>query len=161
MDNGVGRHRRRKPAAAPFPADDRLARAAALAEAIAKDARVDRGYALVIGRDASRLAVELAARTGARIHVAETDAAEAAAVREALLAAGLYGARVVVDVVSADAAARLPYPPYFANLIVVAEEALGQGPVTAQEVLRVLKPCGGVLYAEASRADRPGPERAR
>jgi outer membrane protein assembly factor BamB len=141
------------PPAAPFPTDDRLTHAAALGAAIAQDARVERGYGLVIGRNASRLAVQLAARTDLRIHVAETDAAAGRALREALLAARIYGARVVVDVVSADDAAKLPYPPYFANLVVVTEEALGRGPVTAQEVLRVLKPCGGVLYAEVAAPD--------
>ena len=57
-------------------------------------------------------------------------------------AAGLYGVRVVVDVVSADASASLPYPPYFANLIVVAEEAFGQGAVTAKRCCACSSPAG-------------------
>jgi outer membrane protein assembly factor BamB len=150
-----------KPAAVPFPADQRLERAATMAAAIAQDANVDRGYALIVGRDASRIAVELAARTGARIHVAETDPARAAADRAALAAAGIYGARVEIDLVSADDAAGLPYPPYFANLVVATEPALGQGPVTADELLRVLKPCGGVLYAETQEPSDAWTQRRR
>ncbi|HUT57519.1 MAG TPA: PQQ-binding-like beta-propeller repeat protein [Phycisphaerae bacterium] len=142
-----------KVAAMPFSADGRMANAAALADAIAKDAGVDRGYALVLGRGASRLAVELATRTGARVHVAQTDPVEAAKERAALSAAGLYGAKVQVDAVAAEGAACLPYPPYFANLIVVTDEAWGRGAVAAKELLRVLKPCGGVLYAQGKAPD--------
>ncbi|MCL4202265.1 MAG: PQQ-binding-like beta-propeller repeat protein [Pirellulaceae bacterium] len=136
----------------PFPADQRLERAAALADAIAQDAKVDRGYALLVGRDASRIAVELAARTDFVIHVAETDPARAEADREALAAAGIYGARILIDLIPAENASGLPYPPYFANLIVAVEPASGQGPIPAAELLRVLKPCGGVLYAETPEA---------
>lgn len=144
-----------------FPADTTSARTAALAESLAKDAGVERGYGLVIGGDGARLALELAKRTGLRMHVAEADSAKAAAARAALSAAGVYGTKVVVDVssvgtgqrlsrdgVAAGATNALPYPPYFANLVVVDAAALGQGAVTAKEVLRVLKPCGGVLYVE-------------
>lgn len=134
--------------AAPLAGDEAMPDALALAEAIAKDAGVSRGYALAIGRGASRLAAELATRTGTRVHVAHTDAAEAAKERAALAAAGLYGVKVQVDLVEGGEAARLPYPPYFANLIVATGDALGRGAFTARELLRVLKPCGGVLYAQ-------------
>lgn len=136
-----------KPAAAAFPADAAGDRAAAQAEAIVQAAGVTRGYGLVIGGEGARLAEALARRTGLQIHVLETDPAKAAAARTALATAGVYGAKVVVDLVASGATNGLPYPPYFANLVVVDPAALGQGNVTAREVLRVLKPSGGVLLA--------------
>jgi outer membrane protein assembly factor BamB len=138
-------------AAKPTTASD--ARVVAQAEAIVKESGVTRGFALLIGNDAARLAEELARRTSLRIHVAEPDAAKAAAARTALSAAGLYGARVEVDVVPVGATNGLPYPPYFANLVVVDAAALGQGALTGRALLRVLKPHGGVLLASTAATD--------
>ncbi|MBI3986403.1 MAG: PQQ-binding-like beta-propeller repeat protein [Lentisphaerae bacterium] len=133
-----------KPTADPFPADAAMARAAALAEAIAKDVGVQRGYGLVIGGDSARVAYALAKRTGLLVHVAESDLVKAAKAREALSTVGAYGTKVIVDVMPPDGTNGWPYPPYFANLAVV--DGLSASEVTAREVLRVLKPCGGVLY---------------
>ena len=126
---------------------DATGRIAAQAEAILKQTGIQRGYGLVIGGDAGRLAHELARRSSLKIHVAETDPARAAATRAALAAAGVYGAKVEVDVVPAGQTNGLPYPPYFANLVIVDGTAFGQGAVTEREVLRVLKPHGGILLA--------------
>ncbi len=142
-----------KPAATAFPADAAGANVAAQAEVIVQAAGVMRGYGLVIGGDGARLAEALARRTGLQIHVLESDPARAAAARVALASAGVYGAKVVVDLVSATATNGLPYPPYFANLVVVDPAAVGQGTVTAREVLRVLKPAGGVLLAGTGAPD--------
>ncbi len=143
---------RAKPSPEPFAADEATARAAARAESIVKDAGVRRGYALVIGGDGARLAFELARRSSLMVHVVETNEARAASARLALSDAGTYGTRVVVDVVRPGATNGLPYPPYFANIVVVDASALGHEPVTAAAVLRVLKPCGGVLYSGAKAA---------
>lgn len=179
----------------PFPVDAETPRIASLAEAIAKDVKLDRGYGLVIpvsppfgevstradmgglvrsgggassgGLDSIRLAYELARRTGLLMHVAETNPIIAAKAREMLSAAGAYGTsalgrdlakggKVVVDVIPPGGTNGLPYPPYFANLLVVeaslsavvSADALGQGAMMAKEILRVLKPCGGVLYVK-------------
>lgn len=126
--------------------------ASALAEAITKDAGVDRGYGLVVGSNAVPLACELARRTRLRIHVAEPDPARAAAARRQLSAQGDYGTKVVVDIVPPGGTNGLPYPPYFANLVVIDGANLGAGLTTARELLRVLKPCGGVLYAGVAAA---------
>lgn len=142
-----------KTAVDPFASDAAAARTATLAEAIAKDAGIERGYGLVIGGDGARLAYDLARRTGLLFHVAETDPAKAATAREALSVAGAYGTKVVVNTVPSAGTNSLPYPPYFANVVVVDGAALGAGPVTAREVLRMLKPCGGVLYAGVKTPD--------
>ncbi|MCX5661903.1 MAG: PQQ-binding-like beta-propeller repeat protein [Planctomycetota bacterium] len=136
-----------RPALDAFPASPATARAAALADAIAKDTGLSRGYALLIAADAAPLALEISRRSGLRVHVAEFDEAKAVAARRALAAAGAYGSHVVVDIVSPDPAKPLPYPPYFANLVVVDAPALARGPALATEALRTLKPCGGILYA--------------
>ncbi|MBI2440522.1 MAG: PQQ-binding-like beta-propeller repeat protein [Lentisphaerae bacterium] len=138
------------PPAQPLPADAAVPgsqNASALAEAIAKDLALKRGYGLVIGSGDARLALELAKRTGLLVHVLETDPVKAATARTALAALGAYGVKVVVDLMPTDAANSLPYPSYFANVVVVAGNAPGQGAVTAKELLRLVKPCGGVLYA--------------
>jgi len=68
---------------------------------------------------------------------------------EALRRAGLYGARVVLEKGSLE---KLPYPDYFANLI-VSDEMLISGRIegSAREMFRVLKPCGGVIFIGQSR----------
>lgn len=141
------------PAIAAKAAHATDARLAAQAQAILKESGVTRGYALLIGDNAAQLATELARRTELRIHVAESDPAKAAAARTALSAAGLYGAKVEVDVVPTGSTNGLPYPPYFANLVVADGASLGQGAVTARNLLRVLKPHGGVLLAGSSSPD--------
>lgn len=138
-------------AAKPAPATD--ARLAAQAQAILKESGISRGYALLLGENAAQLAAELARRTELHIHVAESDPAKAAAARITLAAAGLYGAKVEVDIVPVSSTNGLPYPPYFANLVVVDAATLGQGTVTARALLRVLKPHGGVLLAGTSAPD--------
>lgn len=142
-----------KPAVMPFPAGADGAKVTELAEAIAKDSKIERGYGLVIGGDGARLAFELAKRTGLLVHVLETDQAGADRTRAALSSAGAYGTKVVVDLAPPGGTNGLPYPPYFANVVVIEDLALGQGTVAAREVMRVLKPCGGVLYAGAKTPD--------
>lgn len=127
--------------AADSPPDDKLARTA---EAIVKESGVRRGYALVLG-GTGRLALELARKTELTIYAVEPDAAKAAAMRKSLSDAGVYGARVMVVQAALDA---VPLADYFANLI-VCEDAFTSGKIATppEEVLRMLKPCGGVAYA--------------
>ena len=117
-----------------FPAD----RASeTLAGEIIKNSGAKKGYGLVLG-SAGRLAFELAKRTDLMIYVVNPDAKAAADARKKLSAAGLHGARVTVMTGRLDA---LPFSDYFANLIVSSDAA-----TPAAEVLRMLKPCGGVAY---------------
>lgn len=138
-------------AAKPPPASD--ARVAAQAEAIVKESGVTRGYALLLGDNAAALAGELARRTELRIHVAERDPIRAEAARKALSAAGLYGTKVEVNLVPAGQTNALPFPPYFANLIVVDAASLGQGEAFRRALLRVLKPHDGVMLAATGTPD--------
>lgn len=141
------------PAMPAKPALASDARAAALAEAVVKESGVTRGYALLLGDNATALAAELAKRTELRIHVAESDPTRAGAGRKALSGAGLYGTKVEVNLLPAGQTNALPFPPYFANLVVADAASLAQGAVTARALLRVLKPHGGVLLGNLSSPD--------
>ena len=122
----------------------------ALAQRIIKESGITRGYALLVGGNATALAVELAQRTELRIHIAESDPVRAESARGALSAAGLYGTKVEVNVLPAGETNALPFPPYFANLVVADAASLAQGAVTSRALLRVLKPHGGVLLGNLS-----------
>ncbi|MDP6542772.1 MAG: PQQ-binding-like beta-propeller repeat protein [Phycisphaerae bacterium] len=111
----------------------------ALAEELIKDSGARRGYGLVLGGSGSeRLAFELAKRSALMIYVVNPDAKAAAEARKKLSVAGMHGARVTVLTGRLDA---LPFSDYFANIIVSSEAT-----TPASEVLRMLKPCGGVAY---------------
>jgi len=126
---------------APFGRDGLTAFYAKTAERIVTESGVKRGYGLVVG-GTGRLALELAGRTELVLYVAQPDAEKAAAARKALSAAGVYGGKVTVMHLPTD---KLPYADYFANVIVDAEALLtGRPSCPADEVLRMLKPCGGV-----------------
>ena len=131
----------------PFGENESM-EALARADEIVDEGGVTRGYALVIGPESGRLALGLARQTELMIYVVEPDANRVAQLRRRLSLAGAYGARVVAMQAGMDS---LPYADYFANLIVCQELS-----VPAEEVLRMLKPCGGVALlarkAEGRRA---------
>lgn len=145
--------------AAPYPQDSLTPLYAAAAETIVRDTGVTKGYCLVLGCRKGRLAYELARRTDLRIYGVEPDRDSVEAARSLLDAAGLYGARVTVDQGSLS---RLPYPDYFANLV-VSDDVTVSGRIregtSAAELLRVLRPHGGVAYIgqppDAARAGEP------
>ena len=113
-----------------------------MADAIVKDVGTTKGYALILG-GTGRLALELARRTDLKIHLVDPDPANVAAARKALTAAGVYGAKAVVMQSPLDA---LPFSDYFANVIVCG----AAGATPADEVLRMLKPCGGIAYVHSA-----------
>jgi len=122
-----------------------------LAADIVRRAGVSKGYALVLGEAESRLAAALASQTDLHVLSVLRTAEKVAAERERLLSTDLYGTRLVVQ--SVEKLTRLPYAPYFADLVVVAGDP---GELPAEELYRVLRPCGGVLCfagvpAEAAR----------
>ncbi|MBM4050921.1 MAG: hypothetical protein FJ279_37980, partial [Planctomycetes bacterium] len=112
----------------------------ALATDILKRSGKSEGYALVIGEPDSRLAEALAAQTSLRVVCVLPVAAQVEAERARLLKTGLYGSRVCVQGV--EDLTRLPYAPYFADLVVVSGKAKA---AAASECYRVLRPCGGAL----------------
>jgi len=114
---------------------------ATTAETIVQDSGVKRGYALILDMGTGQMAMELARRTDLMIY-ALARPAQIGALRQALDAAGLYGKRVVVLGASVDA-----LPDYFANLIICERGfLLGGISIGTEDLLRLLKPCGGVAY---------------
>ena len=127
----------------PFAADDMAQICEAAAEHIVETTGIKRGYCLMLGCGTGRLAYELTKRTDLHIYGVEPDPKKAQAARRSLDAAGVYGARVVID--DGDLS-RVPMADYFANLV-VSEDALTSGrmPGNAKEAFRMLKPLGGTI----------------
>ncbi len=103
--------------------------------------RLDRGYAVVLGDPDGRLAEALAEGTQLHVLCVLTNAAAADRVRGRLLdATAFYGTRI--HTLALERIDRLPFPSWFANVVIVA----GPMPaVPAKELYRVLRPCGGTL----------------
>ena len=129
---------------APYP-DDELGKQYALAaDAIAKQAKVAKGYCLVLDCGEGRLAYELAKRTKWRIVGVESDPKKVKRARGLLRRAGVYGGRVVVHHLPPG---ELPYQKYFANVI-TSDAFVREGrvpSVSAAMIHRVLRPDGGTL----------------
>ncbi|MHC4581581.1 MAG: outer membrane protein assembly factor BamB family protein, partial [Planctomycetota bacterium] len=124
----------------PYPADSLTETYEAAAEKIVAESGVKKGYALVLDCGQGRLAYELARRTELKIVGLEKEPAQLAAARKNLEAAGLLGARVVVEPWDMES-----LPDYFANLIVSDGMLLtGTTMGTTEEGRRILRPWGGV-----------------
>ncbi|MDQ1256788.1 MAG: hypothetical protein QG656_1388, partial [Candidatus Hydrogenedentes bacterium] len=135
---------------APYPEDDKTALYASAADAIVQQTGASNGFCLVYGCGQGRLALELAKRTNLKVVGIDPDAENVRAARAALDAAGL-GNRAVFDQGDLNA---MPYANYFANLI-VSDTMLttGQPVGAAAELLRTLKPCGGMVCLGAPGID--------
>jgi len=133
----------------PYAPDAQSPLYARAAQTAIERAGTTKGYCLVLGAREGRLAHEIARRSQFQVVSIEPDAQKVAEARERLAEAGMYGTRVTIH--QGDAA-RLPFPSYWANLI-VSEEALltGKLPDAPAEVYRVLRPCGGCLVLMAPR----------
>jgi len=143
----------------------------ALAAQVLGASRWRRGYALVVGADDAGLAAALAGRTQLKITVLAADAGRVQPMRRSLAQAGLYGSPVTVE---AATPSRLPFPPYVFNLVVdqhalrSTASAIPQrpprnsppptpdsppptpnSPLSPSELLRVIRPLGGVLLTGA------------
>jgi len=129
--------------AEPFGTGEMAKVHAKTAERIVRESGVKRGFALLLG-ETGHLAMELARRTDLTVYLLQPDPTKAARARRALSAAGLAGARVVVLDGPLDAP---PLADYFANLIVCHSGPRPPQPATPPaELLRMLKPCGGVAF---------------
>jgi len=131
-----------KTEANPYPNDYLTKLYAEAAELISEQTGVAKGYCLVLDCGWGRLAYELARKTDLKIVGVEKDSGRVTAARNAIDKAGLYG-RVAVHHTDS---ATLPYTKCFANLI-VSDQALctGKLPSSADEVLRMLRPYGGII----------------
>ena len=125
----------------PYSQDDLSDMYSLAAQQIVEKANIHQGYCLVLGCEEGRLAYEIAKRTKLQVIAIEQDAQKVIAARKKLHRAGYYGSRITVHHGKLD---ELPYPAYFANLI-VSERTLisGELPPSAVEMFRVLRPCGG------------------
>jgi outer membrane protein assembly factor BamB len=126
----------------PYRSDSLAKRYAQAAELILKRTGITKGYCLVLDCGRGQLAYELARRSDLRIIAIEKDATEVAAARRAIDKAGLSG-RVAIR--RGDSRTLL-CTKWFANLI-VSDQTLrtGELPPSADEILRVLRPYGGVV----------------
>jgi len=130
------------------------AAAKAQAQSIVADTGKRAGYGLLLGVGDGQFPYQLVCESALTVFCVEPDAAKAAAVRQALDAAGLYGPRAVVHT---GELAAIGYPDYFADLIVAGPADLTACP--AETLYRLLRPCGGSLYVGLPPGARPdGPD---
>ncbi len=117
------------------------------ARRIVNESKITKGYCLLLDCNQGQLAYELTQITDLKIVGLEKDPQKLQSARDKLRAAGLLGARVVVEPWEVS-----DLPLYFANLI-VSDELLTTGKVTVtrEELEHVLRPAGGVIVA-----GRPG-----
>ena len=97
----------------------------------------------MVGAEEGRLALELARQSELKIYCVEPSLEKVMKARRMLVAAGLYGHRVVVHHAELNA---LPYSSYFADLI-VSDTVFKEGtwPTSLKAIERHLKPVGGTL----------------
>ena len=129
--------------ASPFAEDERMRKSRAAAEAILAATGIRKGYAIDYGCGEGRLTFALAKRTELTVIGVTADTAEAARARAALRQAGIYGTRVTIH---HRPLAKLGHTEHLFNLA-VSSELLHEGtlPGDRAELLRVLRPSGGVL----------------
>jgi outer membrane protein assembly factor BamB len=112
-----------------------------LVERLLKMTDIRQGYCLLLGCEDGSLACELVRQTSLRIVCVEPDAEKVAAARRRLDRAGYYGTRVSIRHGTLD---RLPYPDFFANLIISGTTlASATLPPSTSEIVRMLRPSGG------------------
>ena len=122
-----------------FRSDETVGKAA---EEIIRLSGLTEGYCLDLGCGDGALAHALAKRTDLYVYAIDPDPKNVALARRRLDAAGLYGARVTVH--QGDLA-DVPYPNYFANLVVSGRSVAGESsPGLDEEAARCLRPFGGV-----------------
>lgn len=111
-------------------------------EEIIQRTGVTEGYCLDLACGDGLLALELARRTKLHIYCVDKDPAKVKAARRLFDSAGLYGVRVTVH--QADPT-KVPYPNYFADLV-VSGRSVTEGPsaVSTKEVQRMQCPSGGI-----------------
>ena len=119
---------------------------AALAGRVLRQSGVADGFCLIAGVGDGSFAMALAKRSNLRIYCADPDEKKVAAARKLLAGAGLYGTRVTVHHIDTRT---LPYPDYFADLLVVDEPSAGPLHYLIEQLPRVLRPCGGTAILAA------------
>ena len=123
-----------------------------IAASIVKQSNIHEGYALVLDCDSGALAYQLARQTKLSICAVFDDEAKAGAARTAYLQANLNGTRITVYHQSPNT--RLPFPSFYADLIVSEGAARGKLPAkeTVEDLSRILKPIRGVALIGGGKA---------
>ncbi len=117
---------------------------------------VSDGYGLVLGNADVAYLAEFARQSKLTWHWA-AGPRSLGMTRQRLADAGLYGTRIAIHSVAANP---LPYADYSANLLVFnVMSAADLQHVSASEVYRVLRPCGGVAVITCREALRPEVDR--
>ncbi|MBC8453754.1 PQQ-binding-like beta-propeller repeat protein, partial [PVC group bacterium] len=111
-----------------------------LANTVIKQSGISEGYALVAGEDTSCLAKAIASQTDLHVINLLHDEEMLNINRKRLLTTDMYGSRVTV--MSIDNSVQLPFPSFFADLVVVSDGLKGS---MMPELYRILRPCGGVM----------------
>ncbi len=129
----------------PFPNDKLTEKYATAAQAILSASGVNKGFCLILGNEDGRLAWELARRSELEIYAVEPDAVKVATARKKLAAAGYYGNRITIHHGSLS---DIPYPNYFANLV-VSDTLVKTGELPrrfeSKDIVHCVKPLGGVV----------------
>ena len=127
----------------PYAEDSLMRKSKAAAEAILNAVKIRKGYAIDYGCGEGRLAFALAKGSELTVIGVTDDADQAARAREALRRAGIYGSRVIIH---HRPFIHLRHTDNLYN-IAVSSEVLNNGvlPGDHSELLRVLRPSGGVL----------------
>ena len=124
----------------PFEEKEELS---AAAEFILKETGLNKGYAVVVDCLNGQLALELARRSELSICALFADEEAMYRARERYLRANVHLTRIVTW--RHQASASLPFPSYWADLVVSERAVLGGGlPEDPEELLRLQKPIRGV-----------------
>ena len=135
----------------PYPDDNLTNIYKSSVEKIISETGTKKGYCLVLDAGVGRLAYEIAKQTDMKIIGIESDPKNVEMAKKLLDSAGLYGSRIVIE--QWDLAS---LPDYFANLIVSdALIASRTGIVWSDEMMRILRPYGGVAYVPSNPSWKP------
>ncbi len=115
------------------------------AEALVQAAGAAEGYALVWGLDDGKLVEGLVAASGLHVVAIDPDATRVAALRERLIAAGVYGRRAAAVVGDPSTVETAPYLAHLVTSEAPARVGLGKDPAAAAALYRSVRPYGGVL----------------
>ena len=119
-------------------ADEAPSRQARRAKEIIDTCGVRSGYCLVLGLEDPELPLGLIQQSDLHVIVLEEDEEKIARARRRYDQLGHYGPRIAIH---RGDLKKLPYPQYFANLILAGKPSSCDAP----DVYRCLRPCGGVL----------------
>jgi outer membrane protein assembly factor BamB len=123
-----------------------------IATSIVQQADVRAGYALVLDCESGALAEQLARQTDLSVCAVFDDKEKASAARAAYAEANLNGTRITVF--HQPSGIRLPFPSFYADLIVSEAAAKGTLPSkgTIEDCSRILKPIRGIALIGGGKA---------